>query len=319
MSDPTALILRHLRSKGRKITTSTTTAQTPRSPNMASKTEVTTAHTDASSQESISTEKDVNIEAGQKADTCDKPPGGAPAANPLGSNAPGIVACQGSPPGGGFPGGSPTGGGPPGGGPPGFGGPPIQFPQGIKLYSNILSLYLAGFLTALVGTSVYLVSRTRASTNHIKGSDNRSERHTDDHRPFRLDRRPGLVREQLPGHLLRLPATVRQDILFLQRQMGFHQRVDHLSGRVGGERCSEQLLDSHRGTRHLRTRCLWHLRRKCDHHVLHSPVALASDILGYRGSNLCRRIDCGPSDRRRDNATLDVAVDLFHQFAHRRR
>ena len=41
--------------------------------------------------------------------------------------------------------------GPPAG--PGMGFPQVEFPTGIKLYSNIISLYLAGFLTALVSSS----------------------------------------------------------------------------------------------------------------------------------------------------------------------
>jgi hypothetical protein len=127
MAHSTALVLRHLRGMGRKDTTTAEQIQTPDSLAMPANTEPTTAERNgASSRETISTEKEVNIEAGQKAETSGPSPAGV-------VKAPGMA--------------------PPEAGPPGFGGPPIEYPQGIKLYSNILSLYLAGFLTALVSTS----------------------------------------------------------------------------------------------------------------------------------------------------------------------
>ena len=132
MAHSTALVLRHLRGMGRKDTTTAEQIQTPDSLAMSANTEPTTAeHNGASSRETISTEKEVNIEAGQKAETSGPSPAGV-------VKAPGMA---------------PPEAGPPGFGPPGFGGPPIEYPQGIKLYANILSLYLAGFLTALVSTS----------------------------------------------------------------------------------------------------------------------------------------------------------------------
>ncbi len=69
--------------------------------------------------------------------------------------------------------GSPSGGRPLG---PGM-GPAVEYPKGPKLYSIITSLYLAGFLTALVGQR--LLSRTSLIVNYRAiGSDHYRKRHS---------------------------------------------------------------------------------------------------------------------------------------------